>query len=41
MLVRDPYALHAVCRSVLNCLVELSEASKLPRVSFSSDYYSV
>ena len=37
MLLRDPYALNAVCRSVLQCLLHLYEQNKLPRVSNSRD----
>lgn len=33
MLLRDPYALHVICKSTLNCLGSLCEASKLPRES--------
>ena len=34
MLLRDPYALNAICSSILKCLTELYENYKLPRVSF-------
>jgi hypothetical protein len=33
MLLRDPYALHVICKSILQCLGGLSESSKLPRES--------
>lgn len=33
MLLRDPYALHVLCKSIINNLTKLSESSKLPRVS--------
>lgn len=33
MLLRDPYALHVICKSILQCLRGLSESSKLPRES--------
>jgi len=33
MLLRDPYALNAICASIVKCLLQLSEHSKLPRVS--------
>ena len=32
MLLRDPYALHSICCSVLDCLLQLFEKNKLPRV---------
>ena len=32
MLLRDPYALNAICSSIVKCLLQLSEHSKLPRV---------
>ena len=34
MLLRDPYALNAVCTSIVKCLLQLSEHCKLPRVNF-------
>ena len=33
MFLRDPYALNAVCTSILKCLTQLYENYKLPRVS--------
>ncbi len=33
MLLRDPYSLNAICKSILQCLLNLYEQSKLPRVS--------
>ena len=33
MLLRDPYALSAICSSILKCLTQLYENYKLPRVS--------
>lgn len=36
MLLRDPYALNAICKSILHCLLHLYEQSKLPRVSVCS-----
>ena len=32
MLLRDPYALHAICSSIVKCLLQLSDHSQLPRV---------
>lgn len=34
MLLRDPYALHAICTSILKCLLQLYGNYKLPRVSW-------
>ena len=33
MLLRDPYALNVLCKSVLQCLLQVYEQNKLPRVS--------
>jgi negative elongation factor B len=33
MLLRDPYALHAICTSILKCLIQLYENYALPRES--------
>ena len=41
MLLRDPYALSAICGSILNCLTQLYESYKLPRVSGRYKYYVV
>lgn len=41
MLLRDPYALHVLCKSILQCLLQVYEQNKLPRVSCeSSSYYN-
>ncbi len=34
MLLRDPYALHVICKTTLSCLSSLVDTSKLPRVSW-------
>lgn len=42
MLLRDPYALHVLCKSILQCLLQVYEQNKLPRVSCeSSTYYNM
>ncbi len=33
MLLRDPYALHTLCKSILHNMLELFEKAQLPRVS--------
>ena len=35
MLLRDPYALNSICTSILKCLIQLYENTKLPRVSYA------
>lgn len=37
MLLRDPYALHVLCKSILQCLLQVYEQNKLPRVSCESN----
>ena len=34
MLLRDPYALHIICKSTVSCLFNLVDTAKLPRVSW-------
>ena len=34
MLLRDPYALDVLCKTILQCLLQIYEQNKLPRVSF-------
>ena len=36
MLLRDPYAIHVICWSIIQSLQRLSEHSKLPRVRINS-----
>ena len=33
MLLRDPYALDVLCKTILQCLLQIYEQNKLPRVS--------
>ena len=39
MLLRDPYALDVLCKTILQCLLQIYEQNKLPRVS--CEYTSV
>ena len=35
MLLRDPYALDVLCKTILQCLLQIYEQNKLPRVSLT------